>query len=111
MSAGKTRVGAPITPVITTAGVPGTSDQVRTFQDAGGRPAYARPCVITNMHATADLFVLVNEEGASDVNFLRRIPAQEAVDMSFHGRLNVNLVSLYYASAAYSNVQVRGWQP
>lgn len=111
MSATSNRHGAPIQPDITTTGTPGALDQVRTFRDAALRPLYVRPCVVTNLHATEDLFVLINEENASDVNYLRKVPAGEAIDFSFTGRLNVNFVSLYYVAAAYSNAQVRGWTP
>lgn len=113
MPAANTRVGAPANPVITTEGLPGTSDQVRTFRDDNGAPAYARPCVITNMHATEDLYVAgANEEGASPTNFMVKLAAGQAVDVSMDGRVNVSSVSFYFATADYEDfVQVRGWLP
>jgi hypothetical protein len=63
------------------------------------------------MHTTDDVYILINEESATATNYLRKVPAGETVDFSFHGRVNVGLVSLYFVTAAYSNVQIRGWTP
>jgi len=106
MSATANRIGAPINPTSTTTGVPGTSDEVVTFLTD-----YVRPCVVTNTDTADPLYVLVNEEAASTTNFLVKLTAGQAVDVSFNGRLNVKSLSLFYASAVYSKAQVRGWKP
>lgn len=115
MSSTNTRSGEPLVPVITTAGVVGTSDQVRRFfigETNGGQRTYARPCIVANAHATETLYVLVNEEDASATNYLVRIPALTHLDVSFTGLVNVEFVSLFYtATAAYTDVLVRGWDP
>lgn len=98
------RVGAPTSPTVTTAGTPGVSDEVRTFTGYA-----ARPCVITNMHETDHLYILVNEEAASDVNFLCKLSPGQAVEISIGSQIAIGSVSLYYAVAAYSNALVKGW--
>lgn len=105
MSSDQTRSGAPQSATITTAGTPGSSDQVRTFTP------YARPAYVTNMHATDDLYVKINEEGAADDDFVISVSAGQAVEITSRGIVNVTKVSLYYASAAYSNAKVTGWTP
>lgn len=115
MSSTNTRSGEPITPVTTTVGVVGTSDDVRRFfigETANGQRTYVRPCIIANAHATEPLYVLVNEEAATATNYLVRIPALTHLDVSFTGLVNVEFVSLFYAAtAAYTDALVRGWDP
>lgn len=106
MASTKTRSGVPVTPTITTTGVPGTSDQVRTFVGQ-----YVRPCVVTNTDPTNVVYVLVNEEDASVTAFMVSLAALQAVDVSFGGRVNVASVSLYMAAGAYSSILVKGWLP
>jgi hypothetical protein len=108
MSRDAIRVGSGIQPEVTTVGVPGASDDVRTFQD-NGNPRYARPCFVTNTHATDTLYVLPNEIDCSPTDYLAKLAPGQAVDISVEGQLNINFVSLYYATAAYSAALVRGW--
>ena len=109
MSRNAIRVGAPVQPTVTTPGSPGTSDQVRTFLSPDGRDVYTRPCFITNTDGADTLFILVNEIDASNVNYLAKLAPGQAVDISVEGQIDVNFVSLYYASAAYTAALVRGW--
>ena len=115
MSSTNTRSGEPLVPVITTIGVVGTSDDVRRFfigETANGQKTYVRPCIIANDHATEPLYVLVNEEGATDEDYLVRIAGGAHTDVSFDGLVNVDFVSLYYAATAtYADALVRGWDP
>ena len=102
MSADAVRVGPPGTPSTTTAGTPGATDEVRTFA------MYARPCIVTNVSAE-DLYVLVNEGGATASNYLLKLAAGQAVDASIGGHINVRSVSLYFAATAYTSALVKGW--
>jgi len=104
MSRSTVRSGAPVQPPVTTAGTPGSTDDVREFVDT-----FARPCFVTNTSATDDLFVLSNEEACSPTNFLVKLAPLQAVDLSVEGQMCVTKVSLYYAVAAYSAALVRGW--
>lgn len=103
MSASANRTGAPIAAVISTAGTPGSVTEVRTF-DSPARPVY-----VTNCDATDDLFVKVNAADASTTDFLVKLAARQAVELSSLGILNVQTVSLYYATAAYTSAKVVGW--
>jgi len=103
MGANANRTGAPIAAAITTAGTPGSATEVRTFD----RPA--RPVYVTNCHASDILYVKVNADDAGDTDFLVKLVAGQAVELSSRGILNVQTVSLYYATAAYSNAKVVGW--
>lgn len=105
MSRNAVRVGATYRPESTETGVPGTSDEVLTFD------GYAsRPCFVTNTSTTEDLLVLPNEAGCSPSNFLVKLAPLQAVDISVESQLHIASVSLYYASVAYSNALVRGWK-
>jgi hypothetical protein len=64
---------------------------------------------VTNCHATDDLYVKVNAADAGTTDFLVKLVAGQAVELSSVGILNVQTVSLYYATAAYSNAKVVGW--
>lgn len=110
MSRDAVRVGTAATPDITTTGAPGTSDQVRTFQETG-RPRYARPCVVTNLEAVGGdiLYVLPNDVDCSAANFMVKLTPGQAVDISVESQIAISSVSLYFASAAYTQAQVRGW--
>ena len=103
MGADANRTGAPIAAAITTAGPPGSVTEVRTF------PSPARPVYVTNCHATDDLYVKVNAADASSTDFLVKLGASQAVELSTRGVLNVKTVSLYYATAAYASAKVVGW--
>lgn len=103
MSASANRTGAPIAAAITTAGTPGSVTEVRTF------PSPARPVYATNCHASDDLYVKVNAADAGTADFLVKLAAGQAVELSSLGVLNVKTVSLYYATAAYTNAKVVGW--
>ena len=102
MSSNAVRTGVPTTPTTTTDGTPGTSDDVREFE------SYTRPCIVTNISSEV-LYVLVNEEGASATNYAMQLAAGQAVDVSLGGHIAVQKVSLYFAAAAYTLAQVRGW--
>jgi len=108
MSRQAVRVGTGATPTITTAGTPGASDQVRTFQESGGQRS-ARPVIVTNMDLTDALYIIPNDIGCSDVNFMVKLAPGQAVDLSVEGQINIGSVSLYYVSVAYTQAQVRGW--
>ncbi len=103
MSASANRTGAPIAAVVTTAGTPGSVTEVRTF-DSPARPVY-----VTNCDATDDLFVKVNAADASATDFLVKLVAGQAVELSSLGILNVQTVSLYFATGAYAGAKVIGW--
>lgn len=103
MSASANRTGAPVAAAITTAGTPGSVTEVQTFASP------ARPVYVTNCHATDDLYVKVNAADAGTADFLVKLAAGQAVELSSLGVLNVQTVSLYYATAAYSNAKVVGW--
>lgn len=103
MSASANRTGAPIAATITTPGTPGSVTEVRTFTSP------ARPVYATNCHATEDLHVKVNAADASTTDFLVKLAAGQGVELSSLGILNVQTVSLYYATAAYANAKVVGW--
>lgn len=103
MGANANRTGAPIAATTTTTGTPGSSAEVRTF------PSPARPVYVTNCAASEDLYVKVNKDDASSTDFLVKLAAGQAVELSSRGILNVQTVSLYYAAAAYSNAKVVGW--
>jgi hypothetical protein len=106
MSVRVARTGAPESPPVTTAGVVGASDEVRTFTK------YARPVFVCNSHATEALFVKVNAINASNTDFHFKILAGVSLDVSAEGLLNVDFVSLFYvATAAYTDVKVSGWLP
>lgn len=82
----------------------GSSDEVRTFVNK-----YARPCIVTNVDDTNKLYVLVNQDGASDTNCIAVLDVLEAIDVSFKAGVNVTSVSLYRAAGDYDTAQVRGW--
>lgn len=103
MGASANRTGAPIAAAITTAGTPGTSAEVRTFASP------ARPVYVTNCDASDDLYVKVNKDDASSTDFLVKLVAGQAVELSAVGILNVQTVSLYYATGAYAGAKVVGW--
>ncbi|MHC4508021.1 MAG: hypothetical protein ACYTAO_03555 [Planctomycetota bacterium] len=103
MGANQNRTGAPIAAAVTTAGTPGAVTEVRTFASP------ARPVYVTNCNATDDLYVKVNAADASTSDFLVKLVAGQAVELSSVGILNVQTVSLYYATAAYSDAKVVGW--
>lgn len=106
MSRNAVRQGAGEQPPVTTAGTPGTDDDVRTFAEWA-----ARPCFVTNTHATVDLLVLPNEDGCSPTNFLVKLAPLQAVDISVESQMVITSVSLYYAAGpAYSAALVRGWK-
>lgn len=102
----KTRSGIPTVATIITAGVPGTSPQVRDFGKA-----YVRPMLITNKHATEVLHVSVNGIVSSATAFMWKLAAGEALDPTFRGIVNIQQISLYYASVAYTNAATLGWRP
>ena len=103
MGADANRTGAPIAATTSTAGTPGASAEVRTFASP------ARPVYVTNCDTADDLYVKVNEADASSTDFLVKLTPGQAVEMSTRSVLNVQSVSLYYASSAYSNAKVVGW--
>lgn len=102
---GRVRVGVPITPTITTAGTPGSSDQVRSFVGL-----YVRPCFVTNTDSSENLYILINEDGATATNFLVKLAALQSVDISVDSQINVASVSLFYPTVAYSKALVKGWR-
>lgn len=108
MSRQAVRVGTAVTPTITTAGTPGASDQVRTFQENGTQRS-ARPVIVTNMDLVDILYIIPNDIDCSDVNFMVKLAPGQAVDLSVEGQIGIGSVSLYYASVAYTQAQVRGW--
>lgn len=77
----------------------------------------ARPCLITNTHASVAVFVNVNKAAdPSATSFDFRIPAMTAanvdtlVDVSMGGQLAVkNLRVFVPTGGAIANVIVRGW--
>ena len=71
----------------------------------------ARPCFVTNTHASDILYVLPNEADCSPTNYLAQLLPGQAVDISVEEQINIHSVSLYYATAAYSSALVRGWYP
>lgn len=103
MSASANRSGPPVAATTTTAGVPGTSAQVRTFAHP------ARPVYVTNCDTTDDLYIKVNKDDASSTDFLVKLTPGQAVELSTCGIVNVKTVSLYFASSAYSGAKVVGW--
>ena len=103
MSSNANRAGAPVAAAVSTVGTPGASDEVRTFS------LPARPVYVTNCNASDDLYVKVNDVDASSTNFLVKLTPGQAVELSSRGILNVQSVSLYYATAAYSSAKVVGW--
>jgi hypothetical protein len=104
MSRNAVRSQGAVTPTVTTVGVAATSDEVRTFTND------VRPCLVVNLHATANLFVRVNTEGATATLWEFKVPALSSVDVSNGGMINVKFVSLFGAEA-YSNALVFGWAP
>jgi hypothetical protein len=103
MGADANRAGAPVAADITVSGVPGTSAEVRTFSHP------ARPVYVTNCDVDDDLYVKVNKDDVSTSDFLVKLAAGQAVELSSRGILNVKTVSLYYATAAYASAKVVGW--
>lgn len=102
----KTRSGTPTAATIVTAGTPGSVAEDRDFGKV-----YARPVLITNNHATEALNVSINGIVSSATAFMWQLAAGDALDPTFRGIVNIQQVSLYYASVAYSNAIVLGWQP
>jgi hypothetical protein len=64
---------------------------------------------VTNCDAADDLYVKVNAVDAGTADFLVKLVAGQAVELSTRSVLNVQTVSLYYATAAYSKAKVVGW--
>ncbi len=104
MSRSAVKSGAATVPTSTTTGTPGASDEVLEFLKT-----FARPCFVTNTDASDDLFILLNEEGASATDFMVKLAPLQAVDLSVEGQICVKTISLYYATAAYSKAKIRGW--
>ena len=102
----KTRSGTPTAATVVTAGTPGASADERDFGDS-----YARPALITNNHATEVLNVSVNGITSSATAFMWQLAAGKALDPTFRGIVNIQEISLYYATAAYSNALTLGWKP
>jgi hypothetical protein len=103
MGADANRTGAPIAAATTTAGTPGSVTEVRTFASP------ARPVYVTNCDTGDVLYVKVNAADASTTDYLVKLVAGQAVELSSLGILNVQSVSLYYATAAFTNAKVVGW--
>jgi len=104
MSRGAVRTGPAVIATTTTTGTPGTSDEVRSFVGK-----YARPCFVTNVDATDSLYVLPNAIDCSATNFLVKLAPGQAVDISVESQIDIQSVSLFFATAAYSKALVRGW--
>ena len=111
MSRNAVRTGPGIAGTVTTAGTPGASDEVRNFLNSSNKPVYCRPCVVVNTHASDVLYVLPNSVDCSPTNYLAKCAAGQAVDISIEGQIDVETVSLYYATAAYSAALAWGWIP
>lgn len=109
----KTRIQGPLEAVVVTAGVVGTSPEVYDFHTgevAGGAKQYVRPCILTNKHATINMYVKVNEANASDTDHHFLLKALSSLDVSVGGIVNVDTVSVYIAAtAAFTDLQVHGW--
>lgn len=105
MAAGKIRVGAPVSAVVTSDGVVGTSPRVFRFN------VYARPAIITNTDTTNAAFVKVNLSDASGADYLFKLSAQMAIDCTMNTRVNVKTVSVFMAAGDYDNIKVVGWEP
>lgn len=108
MSASSNRIGVAEIPTTTTAGSPGTSDQVREFT------RYVRPCYVTNTDGTNALFVRINgtdTDPASATVFDVRVAPNTTIEITSNGIINVKTISLFMSAGAYSTAIVSGWLP
>lgn len=112
MSIRVVRSGESVAPVVTTAGVEGTSAQLYTF------PIDVRPCRISLMEGGV-AYIKVNGTDAApasttDFDFARNGAATGEADLSVGGLVNVKTVSVFTTAGAttiYDTLVLRGWTP
>lgn len=81
---------APYTADVTTAGVPNTSAELRTFSEGACAPVY-----VVNNDADTALWVAIGGTAASATNWQHKVAAGERVEITEQGLIAVHQVSLW----------------